>query len=57
MTRKTITVQFPEDLITRIDEASLQLAKQGILIKRSGTIRMLIEKALKEMYGKADGGV
>lgn len=58
MSRKTVTVQFPDDLIARIDEASLTLEKQGIYIKRSGTIRMLIERALKEMYGKAqDGGV
>jgi metal-responsive CopG/Arc/MetJ family transcriptional regulator len=50
MDRKTVTVQFPEELLAQIDEAALQLAKQGIVIKRSGVIRMLIERALTELY-------
>ena len=52
MSRKTITVQFSEELIARIDETALRLAKQGIIIKRSGIIRMLIERALKEMHSR-----
>ena len=52
MARKTLTVQFSDDLIARIDEASIKLAKQGIFIKRSATIRLLIERALKD---KKDG--
>jgi len=50
MSRITVTIQISEELIAQIDKTALSLAKQGIIIKRSGTIRMLIERALEEMH-------
>lgn len=50
MSRKTVTVQFPEELLQQIDETALRLAKHGILLRRSGTIRMLIERALSDQH-------
>ena len=48
----TETVRFPAEILDRVDEVALELAKIGILIKRSATIRLLIERALKD---KKDG--
>jgi len=50
----TVTVQFPEELLQQIDETASKLAQQGIVLKRSGTIRMLIEQALSDRYRNRD---
>jgi len=46
-----VTVRFPEELLEQIDETATELAKtQKIFIKRSGMIKILLERALSELY-------
>jgi len=54
MADQPITVRFTEELIQQIDETASKLERQfpGIHLKRSGVIRVLIEQALKELYGR-----
>lgn len=56
--QRVIAVRFPEELLMQIDEAAIIIAREHhVVIKRSGAIKMLIERALTEMYpygGKSD---